>query len=661
MSDQSRDPDNAETGPDVDDPSYVPGPFQEAAGLGFNPAIQLAMAVLRRSLPAALRAAIKRNKPIVALLEIPGESWKSPVTIAAMRLFSQGPELIRPASSVRAAAAASDRDILVVRRATLVIASASDLHLLPSEVVAAVDARIRLTLTPADVRAAMKRLYGRGALVRAADIAGLDFRQVAVAFRPATTPRSCIERLRRSRDQLRAAEVADDVATLDRLPGDREAMRGLRTIAADVIGIRDGAASGDRLPSILLFGAPGTGKTMLARSFAKTVGLPFLQTSVGDWLSTGDGHLGAVVTAARQFFDQAIASAPCVVLVDEIDALPDRASIDARHREWWTSVITCVLIGIDRMRARDSRVVLIGATNHIRYLDAALIRPGRLDRHLEISGPRSTAETEAILRFHLRSALADADLGPAADIAFALAMTGAALENAVRTARAEARAAGRPVRLEDLVAVMAPPDPRDLPARARTAIHEAAHAIIAHSLGLTVQSVSIVRAGVALGVTTYLDGGLLANARPTIQAHIVSALAGRAADVEISGAATAGAMADLKHATRLLAALHGQFGLGDTLISTGEFDTAERLLDSDPELKRVVGAELDRLMGEARKRVRRLTPAIQRLAMLLLERRVASAADVAAAFDGSLKASFAIDLGELGTITMETEEPSDDP
>ncbi|MFJ5489510.1 AAA family ATPase, partial [Hansschlegelia beijingensis] len=215
-------------------------------------------------------------------------------------------------------------------------------------------------------------------------------------------------------------------------------------IAADAVGAPP--------PSMLLHGAPGTGKTMLARSIARTLGLPIVTTSVSEWFARTEGNLGDVAKAAQTFFDRLTAAAPAIGFLDELDALPDRDRLSDRGRDWWTPVITGVLLMIDRVRAERPSVILIGATNHIDRLDEALKRPGRFDRHIEIRPPETVEELSEVLRHHLGHDLGDRDVTRAARLG--LGATGADAEAWVKQARQRARAASRSMTLADLIDVI---------------------------------------------------------------------------------------------------------------------------------------------------------------------------------------------------------------
>jgi cell division protease FtsH len=609
---------------------------KSANAAGREPSKLLASAILQVALPNELRRKLTAQSMTLLLLVVPNSDWIAPLEAAARRRWPFLELLATRSAPTRWSAPQSDTPSFTGP----VIVLTPNAAWLPPALVAAADHRLALKLTPKMVALAIRAFTKTPIEVTQADLCELDFQDVLFAMRPGATSDEIVGRLKRAvARRMQAGHVIlsapDTAPSLEQLPGYGDALVEVKAIAADIRRLRNGARTASA-PSLLFYGPPGTGKTMLAAALARTLGAPLLKTTVADWF-LGDGHLGSVVTNANRFFHNARAAEFCVAFLDEIDALPDRERMDERNRAWWTPVTTGILKMIDDTRAAGPGVVLVAATNQYENLDAALKRPGRFDRHVKIVGPESASDAIEILRFHLRIDLEMDDLQGAAELAAARKATGAEIENFVAIARGRADAERRSLVVADLIDAIAPPDTRDLAAQRRTAIHEAGHVVVAHALGLGVQSVSIVSEGQSLGRTSFDDGALVPNTRATIETHIMAGLAGRAADELITGAATANASFDLKVATRLSAALHGCFGLGDRIYARGEIDQAEMLLDFDLELRRLVEAELDRLMAQTRELVRRLTPEIKALADHLMARRIASPAEVAAIISGVTK------------------------
>ncbi len=230
----------------------------------------------------------------------------------------------------------------------------------------------------------------------------------------------------------------------------------------------------------LLTGAPGTGKTSFARALAREANVHFVATSYAQWQAHREGHLGHVTQAIRKVFSEALLQSPSILFIDEIDTIPARGT-GKWNDDWWTSITNTLLECLDGFDRREG-VVVIAACNDPSRLDPALVRSGRLDRHIEIPLP-DVPSLVGILRTHLGADLAGADLRDAA--LAARGGTGADVERFVREARGCARRAGRPIKPTDLLDAMRngrPEWPADL--RRRVAYHEAGHAIALLALGI---------------------------------------------------------------------------------------------------------------------------------------------------------------------------------
>ena len=315
---------------------------------------------------------------------------------------------------------------------------------------------------------------------------------------------------------------------------------------------------------LLITGAPGTGKTTFAKALAKAAGVHFIATSYSDWQSSGEGHLGNVTKAIRSVFAEARRHRPCILFIDEIDSLPARGA-DDRHDTWFRACVNTLLAEFTDDR---EGLVILAASNFspgsaLRpTLDPALVRAGRLDRHIEIPLPDVPALI-GIFRLHLGVDLAGVDLRPAA--LAARGRTGADVERFVREARRAARKGARTMVLQDLLDAAGSNEASLSPdARRRIAYHEAGHAVVTLSLGLA-QPVAISIEG---------GGGAAENEITSSQAltrgHCLDLLtlllAGRAAEILAFGEPTAGAGgadgSDLDRATQLALRLETSYGLG---------------------------------------------------------------------------------------------------
>ncbi|TWB12965.1 ATP-dependent Zn protease [Nitrospirillum amazonense] len=381
----------------------------------------------------------------------------------------------------------------------------------------------------------------------------------------------------------------------------------------------------------LLVGPPGTGKTTFAGALAKTAGVPLITGSHGMWQSLG--HQGDMLRGMRSTFDQARSLAPCILFIDEIDAFPNRSKLEGRNRDYMVQVVNSLLELLDGAITRVG-VVVIGACNSPDGLDPALVRPGRLDRVIDIGLPDEMALAN-ILRHHLGpDQLPDACLREVARAG--LGGTGADCEQWVRGARRRARRANRPLTPEDLLSQV----PR-LPAWSsdfvrRLSIHEAGHAVAAalESPG-TLMGASIRPGGaMAGGVLTRNAGHGTAS---DVLARIRAMLAGRAAEELVLGSGTTGAggnaESDLAQATVLAASLVASYGLDGGLTWMGEITAANvaAALRASPTL----ATQVERLLVDQHRWITDLLgrhrPALEAVAALLRERESASGAEIEAA------------------------------
>ena len=367
----------------------------------------------------------------------------------------------------------------------------------------------------------------------------------------------------------------------------------------------------------LLTGAPGTGKTSFARALAREADVHFIATSYGEWQAHREGHLGHVTQAIRKVFTEAAREAPSIVFIDEIDTLPARGT-GKWNDDWWTSITNTLLECLDGFERREG-VVVIAACNDPSRLDPALVRSGRLDRHIEIPLPDIPALV-GIFRTHLGHDLLDVNLrGPALA---ARGGTGADVERFVRDARRQARLANRQLELADLLAAVRSGEP-EWPAdvRRRVAYHEAGHAIALLALGIgEPKALSIGGTG---GFAESDLGEMRAITRSHLEKFLVVLLAGRAAEQLAFGEATAGAggsdESDLGRATALATRLETDYGLGTfglVCIPGGSSGRDLLLLDS---LRSAVAGTIDRAYAAAQELLTSNRHALEALAVALFD------------------------------------------
>ena len=348
---------------------------------------------------------------------------------------------------------------------------------------------------------------------------------------------------------------------LSQLAGMKEARQWGEAVARDVARYREKKIVWkDVDPGCVLYGPPGTGTTTFAKALANTCHLPLITTSYAEWQSAEGGHLGTTMAAMKAAFADAIAKAPCILFIDELDSIPIRGN-GGQNANYNTQVTNALLKEFDGLKNVDG-VIVVGACNHPEMLDAALVRSGRMDRMIAVTLP-SVHELESIVTYHvtqdeLRS-LCDGDwLDPIPRMALMCSgMSGADVEKLVRNARSVARQADRPLAEADFMDVLDSPSKHPSSAtQLRTAVHEAGHALVGLRLDVSTDiTASVVQAKGSSGRVNIKPASEPAT-RASIENLITFLLAGRAAEAlafdhpsELSGGA--GKDNDLAQATRL--------------------------------------------------------------------------------------------------------------
>nr|WP_314258441.1 AAA family ATPase [uncultured Devosia sp.] len=455
---------------------------------------------------------------------------------------------------------------------------------------------------------------------------GLDFDELVSCIRKGSTAAECISRIRKAMEaKTRVDGFGDDVPLVKDLSGMGQAKIWAEELVEDVDAWRRGEIKFNEIGSAaaVIAGPPGTGKTALMRSIAKSTGLPLITTSVGDWFSSSPGYLDSVIKKIDETFATARAIAPSIIFLDELDAVPSREGLSSRNADWWTPVITHLLTTLDgAVSGQNEELVLVAATNHASRLDPALVRPGRFSKIIEVEPPDAQGMA-GILRQHLSRDLEGEDLLGVARLANRA--TGAQAVAWVRSARRAARLAKRPMELSDLADVIAPPDVRPVHLLWRTAVHESGHAIAARILGVgEVAEISIVGSD-GIGGYTRLDPLGPMTTRGDVENGVVQTLAGRAAEEVVFGEASTGAggapHSDLGKATRMIGLLHLGTGLGTDLIYRGGPEEVPLVLAASPKLSAAVEADLKALYARAVAIVNRERQALERIATDLMERR----------------------------------------
>ncbi|HJT42211.1 MAG TPA: ATP-dependent zinc metalloprotease FtsH [Rhizomicrobium sp.] len=333
---------------------------------------------------------------------------------------------------------------------------------------------------------------------------------------------------------------------------------------------------GGRIPKgVLLVGPPGTGKTLLARAIAGEANVPFFTISGSDFVEM---FVGVGASRVRDMFEQAKKNSPCIVFIDEIDAV-------GRHRgaglgggnDEREQTLNQLLVEMDGFEANES-VILIAATNRPDVLDPALLRPGRFDRHVVVPNP-DLAGREKILRVHLRKVPLAPDVDPRTIARGTPGFSGADLANLVNEGALLAARRGKRVvtmsELEDAKdKVMMGAERRSMAMsdeeKKLTAFHEAGHAIVAISVEGSdpIHKATIIPRGRALGMVMRLpERDQLSLTRQKMLADLAVAFGGRLAEEIVFGheKVTTGAQSDIEQATRMARAMVTRFGMSDSL------------------------------------------------------------------------------------------------
>lgn len=333
-------------------------------------------------------------------------------------------------------------------------------------------------------------------------------------------------------------------------------------------------AVGAKIPKgVLLYGQPGTGKTLLARAVAGEAGVPFYSISGSDFVEM---FVGVGASRVRDLFEQAKENAPAIVFIDEIDAVGRHrgTGMGGGHDER-EQTLNQLLVEMDGFDVRGG-VILIAATNRPDVLDPALLRPGRFDRQISVDAPDLNGR-EQILKVHSRGKPMSADVDLLSVARRTPGFTGADLANvlneaALLTARLNGKLIDAAALDEAIDRVIAGPQKRTRLMNEKekliTAYHEGGHALVAAALPGTdpVHKITILPRGRALGYTMVLpDEDKYSQTRSEMLDKLAYMLGGRAAEELIFHDPTTGAGNDIEKATALARAMVTQYGMTDTL------------------------------------------------------------------------------------------------
>ncbi|NOY70396.1 MAG: ATP-dependent metallopeptidase FtsH/Yme1/Tma family protein [Deltaproteobacteria bacterium] len=339
---------------------------------------------------------------------------------------------------------------------------------------------------------------------------------------------------------------------------------------------------GGRIPKgVLMVGAPGTGKTLLARAIAGEAGVPFFSISGSDFVEM---FVGVGASRVRDLFIQGKKNAPCIIFIDEIDAVGRQrgAGLGGGHDER-EQTLNQLLVEMDGFESNEG-VILISSTNRPDVLDPALLRPGRFDRQVVVPLPDIKGRTE-IIKVHLKKCPAADDVDPGILARGTPGFSGADLENVVNEAALTAAKKDKDkvdmadfedakdkifMGLERKSKVIREED------RKTTAFHEGGHALVARFLPETdsINKITIIPRGQAAGVTWFLPEERDFMYKDQLLNELSVAMGGRAAEEIVFGRISTGAANDIKRATELAKKMVRVWGMSDALgpLSFGQHD-----------------------------------------------------------------------------------------
>jgi len=366
-------------------------------------------------------------------------------------------------------------------------------------------------------------------------------------------------------------------------------------------------ALGARIPKgVLLYGPPGTGKTLLARAVAGEAGVPFFSISGSDFVEM---FVGVGASRVRDLFEQAKQASPCIIFMDEIDAVGRHrgAGLGGGHDER-EQTLNQLLVEMDGFEVKDN-IILIAATNRPDILDPALLRPGRFDRQIVVDRPDRLGRRK-ILEVHSRGKPLAREIDLDTLAAGTPGFTGADLSNlineaAILAARRGKKMIGQDELEEGIMRVIAGPEKkaRLLSEKERkiTAYHEMGHALVGHYLENTnpVHKITIVSRGQALGLTISLPTeDRYLTTRSALMDELAMTLGGRAAEELVFHEVTTGAANDLERVTATSKQMIMRFGMSEklgprVLGRSHEMPFLGRDMGSEPDYSEEIAKEID--------------------------------------------------------------------
>ena len=424
--------------------------------------------------------------------------------------------------------------------------------------------------------------------------------------------------------------------------GVEEAVEELQEIKEFLENPKKFQALGARIPKgVLLYGPPGTGKTLLARAVAGEAGVPFFSISGSDFVEM---FVGVGASRVRDLFEQAKQASPCIVFMDEIDAVGRHrgAGLGGGHDER-EQTLNQLLVEMDGFELKDN-IILIAATNRPDILDPALLRPGRFDRQIVVDRPDRLGRKK-ILEVHAKGKPLATEIELDTLAAGTPGFTGADLANLVNEAALLAARRGRKTigqeELEEgIMRVIAGPEKKTRlfseEERKITAYHEMGHALVGHYLDQDseVHKISIISRGQALGYTISLPReDRYLTRKSTLMDQLAALLGGRTAEELVFNEVTTGAANDLERVTHTAKQMIMRFGMSEklgprVLGRNQDMPFLGREMASEPDysedIAREIDSEINRVIEDAHTRARKVleqhVDELHRLSTILVER-----------------------------------------
>lgn len=515
--------------------------------------------IIALSVPAGRRADEYKTSAVAYLFgDIDRNGWDN----LGYALFSTSDKSDRVKAEFAEKCANKERAIVV-----------TEVRSLPAAVSVALDAMIEIDpITHDDLRKACSHVLKlKVSAKQAKRLMSFPWELMLTALRRASSATDAIRRLEAvSPEMPEKKTIVERNLRLDELHGYGVAKEWGLQLAKDLEAWRTGNLKwSDVDRGLLLSGPPGVGKTIFAKALAEFCGVNFVATSIVQWQAKG--HLGDLLKAMRSDFASAIEKAPTILLLDELDSIGDRETFSGEYASYSLQVVNALLEALDGSATRDGLVV-IGATNYADKIDAAVRRPGRLDRHVSIGMPTEADRVAIVAQMLGDSAPSELHLlGPATE-----GMAGADLARMVRDAKKLARKADRGLTLSDLMSGLPPLIPVEGIFRRNVAIHEAGHAVVGLAVkigefdGLSISRQLNPRFAVQSGgqARFYTPVLTVRNSQRLLD-DICFHLGGIAAERVIVGShgdgAGIGPTSDLALATDLALQLETRFGMGSRL------------------------------------------------------------------------------------------------